>query len=94
MGRDVYCAVRLGRAHLAGRRLRHRPLHYRVRHGDRLVAGYFGGRIDGTLDLLTNAVLVIPNIPLLILLASFAGTVGPLAIMAIIALTSWPWGAR
>jgi peptide/nickel transport system permease protein len=59
-----------------------------------LIAGYFGGPIDGTLDLLTNAVLVIPNIPLLILLASFAGTVGPLAIMAIIALTSWPWGAR
>lgn len=59
-----------------------------------LIAGYFGGRIDGTLDLLTNAVLVIPNIPLLILLASFAGTVGPLMIMTIIALTSWPWGAR
>ncbi|MEZ2330243.1 ABC transporter permease [Mesorhizobium sp. RCC_202] len=59
-----------------------------------LIAGYFGGRIDGTLDLATNAVLVIPNIPLLILLASFAGTVGPLAIMTIIALTSWPWGAR
>jgi len=59
-----------------------------------LVAGYFGGRTDATLDLLTNAVLVIPNIPLLILLASFAGTVGPWAIMAIIALTSWPWGAR
>jgi peptide/nickel transport system permease protein len=59
-----------------------------------LVAGYFGGRTDATLDLVTNAVLVIPNIPLLILLASFAGTVGPLSIMAIIALTSWPWGAR
>lgn len=59
-----------------------------------LIAGYFGGRIDATLDLATNAVLVIPNIPLLILLASFAGTVGPLAIMTIIALTSWPWGAR
>jgi peptide/nickel transport system permease protein len=59
-----------------------------------LIAGYFGGRTDATLDLITNAVLVIPNIPLLILLASFAGTVGPVAIMAIIALTSWPWGAR
>jgi peptide/nickel transport system permease protein len=59
-----------------------------------LVAGYFGGRTDATLDLITNAVLVIPNIPLLILLASFAGTVGPVAIMLIIALTSWPWGAR
>ena len=59
-----------------------------------LIAGYVGGRTDAVLDLATNAVLVIPNIPLLILLASFAGTVGPLAIMAIIALTSWPWGAR
>ncbi|OWV83128.1 ABC transporter permease [Rhizobium sp. R693] len=59
-----------------------------------LIAGYVGGRTDAALDLATNAVLVIPNIPLLILLASFAGTVGPLAIMAIIALTSWPWGAR
>lgn len=59
-----------------------------------LIAGYAGGRTDAALYLATNAVLVIPNIPLLILLASFAGTVGPLAIMAIIALTSWPWGAR
>ncbi|WP_431323688.1 ABC transporter permease [Rhizobium sp. YTU87027] len=59
-----------------------------------LIAGYVGGRTDAALDLATNAVLVIPNIPLLILLASFAGAVGPLAIMAIIALTSWPWGAR
>jgi peptide/nickel transport system permease protein len=32
--------------------------------------------------------------PLLILLASFSGTVGPMTIMTIIALTSWPWGAR
>jgi peptide/nickel transport system permease protein len=59
-----------------------------------LIAGYVGGRTDAMLDLATNAVLVIPNIPLLILLASFAGTVGPLSIMTIIALTSWPWGAR
>lgn len=59
-----------------------------------LVAGYAGGRTDATLDLVTNAVLVIPNLPLLILLASFSGTVGPGIIMAIIALTSWPWGAR
>jgi peptide/nickel transport system permease protein len=59
-----------------------------------LIAGYFGGKTDAALDLITNAVLVIPNIPLLILLASFAGTVGPMSIMAIIALTSWPWGAR
>lgn len=59
-----------------------------------LIAGYVGGRTDALLDLSTNAVLVIPNIPLLILLASFAGTVGPYLIMTIITLTSWPWGAR
>ena len=59
-----------------------------------LIAGYTGGKTDAALDLATNAVLVIPNMPLLILLASFAGTVGPMTIMTIIALTSWPWGAR
>lgn len=59
-----------------------------------LVAGYTGGKTDAALDLATNAVLVIPNMPLLILLASFAGTVGPMTIMTIIAMTSWPWGAR
>ncbi len=59
-----------------------------------LIAGYTGGKTDAALDLATNAVLVIPNMPLLILLASFAGTVGPVTIMTIIALTSWPWGAR
>ncbi len=59
-----------------------------------LIAGYTGGKTDAALDLATNAVLVIPNMPLLILLASFAGTVGPMTIMIIIALTSWPWGAR
>jgi len=59
-----------------------------------LIAGYTGGKTDAALDLATNAVLVIPNMPLLILLASFAGTVGPMTIMIIIALTSWPCGAR
>ena len=59
-----------------------------------LIAGYAGGKTDAVLDLATNAVLVVPNMPLLILLASFSGTVGPMTIMTIIALTSWPWGAR
>ena len=59
-----------------------------------LIAGYAGGKTDAVLDLATNAVLVVPNMPLLILLASFSGTVGPMTIMTIIALTSWPWDAR
>ena len=59
-----------------------------------LIGGYLGGRVDRSLDLLTNAVLVIPNLPLLILLAAFAGSVGPGVIMIIVTLTAWPWGAR
>ncbi len=59
-----------------------------------LIGGYIGGWVDRVLDLVTNAVLVIPNLPLLILLAAFAGTVGPTVIMIIVTMTSWPWGAR
>ena len=59
-----------------------------------LCAGYFGGRIDATINTLTNVVLVIPNLPLLLVLSSFIGSVGPLTIVLIIAATSWAWGAR
>ncbi len=59
-----------------------------------LVGGYRGGKVDDVLDLATNVVLVIPNLPLLIVLAAFIGNAGIGAIVAILALTSWPWGAR
>jgi peptide/nickel transport system permease protein len=59
-----------------------------------LIGGYRGGKIDDVLDLATNVVLVIPNLPLLIVLAAFLGNAGTGAIVAIVALTSWPWGAR
>lgn len=59
-----------------------------------LIGGYRGGRLDEALDLATNVVLVIPNLPLLIMLAAFLGNAGIGAIVAIVALTSWPWGAR
>jgi peptide/nickel transport system permease protein len=59
-----------------------------------LVGGYRGGKVDDVLDLVTNVVLVIPNLPLLIVLAAFLGNAGTGAIVAIVALTSWPWGAR
>src|SRR6185369_6064693 len=39
-------------------------------------------------------ILVIPNLPLLIVLAAFVGHAGPLVISLIIGLTSWAWGAR
>ncbi|MDB5364678.1 MAG: peptide transporter permease [Rhodospirillales bacterium] len=59
-----------------------------------VTAGYFGGRVDEALNLLTNISLVIPNLPLMLVLAAFLGQTSPFVIAAIIGLTSWGWGAR
>ena len=57
-------------------------------------AGYFGGWIDEVLNFLTNIVIVIPQLPLLLVLAAFIGEANPLVIAVIIGVTSWGWGAR
>lgn len=57
-------------------------------------AGYFGGRIDDILTAAMNIMLVIPQYPLLFVLAAFIGEAGPLTIALIIGCTSWAWGAR
>ena len=57
-------------------------------------AGYFGGRIDDLLTAAMNIMLVIPQYPLLFVLAAFIGEAGPLTIALIIGLTAWAWGAR
>ena len=59
-----------------------------------ITAGYFGGMIDECLTFLMNVVLVIPNLPLLLVLASFIGEASPTVIAVIIGLTSWAYGAR
>lgn len=59
-----------------------------------VTAGYAGGRVDEGLNLLTNIVLVIPNLPLILVLAAFVGQAGPGVVVAIIGLTAWGWGAR
>ena len=59
-----------------------------------IVAAYVGGLVDEVLNFLTNVVLVLPQLPLLLVLAAFLGQVDPLAIAVIIGLTSWAWGAR
>jgi peptide/nickel transport system permease protein len=59
-----------------------------------VAAGYYGGRVDEALNFLTNIVLVIPQLPLLLVLAAFIGEASPLVIAAIIGLTAWGWGAR
>jgi len=59
-----------------------------------VTAGYFGGRVDESFNFATNVVLVIPQLPLLLVLAAFIGAAGPFVIALIIGLTSWGWGAR
>ncbi len=59
-----------------------------------VTAGYFGGRIDETISFITNIALVIPQLPLLLVIAAFIGEASPLVIALIIGLTSWAWGAR
>lgn len=57
-------------------------------------AGYFGGRVDDILTAAMNIMLVIPQYPLLFVLAAFIGEAGPLTIALIIGFTAWAWGAR
>lgn len=57
-------------------------------------AGYFGGRIDDILTAAMNIMLVIPQYPLLFVLAAFIGEAGPVTIAVLIGCTSWAWGAR
>ena len=62
-----------------------------------LTAGYLRGIPDDILSLITNVFLVIPTLPLLIVVATYANTFGIQGIgleTAIIAATSWAWGAR
>ncbi len=59
-----------------------------------LTAGYLSGWIDEVLSFLTNVFLVLPGLPLLIVLASYAPGRGLGLIILIIGFTSWPWGAR
>lgn len=57
------------------------------------VAGYFGGAIDNLLMRFTEAMLIIPSLFLLIVMARIVGGSVPFIII-IIALTSWMYVAR
>jgi peptide/nickel transport system permease protein len=59
-----------------------------------IIAGYKGGVVDEVINFFTNMVLVIPNLPLLLVLAAFIGQASPLVIAVILGLTSWAWGVR
>ena len=57
-------------------------------------AGYFGGKVDEILTACMNIMLVMPQLPILFVIAAFVGQAGPLTIAIVIAVTSWAWGAR
>ncbi|MET3926801.1 peptide/nickel transport system permease protein [Devosia sp. 2618] len=59
-----------------------------------IIAGYKGGVVDEIINFFTNMVLVVPNLPLLLVLAAFIGQASPLVIAVILGLTSWAWGVR
>ncbi len=58
------------------------------------VAGYRGGIVDETLNMLTNVVLVIPTLMVLIVIVAYVDARGLLIEAIFIGLTSWPWAAR
>src|SRR5271168_2083962 len=62
-----------------------------------VTAGYFGGKTDDSLTLLSNVFLAIPGLPLLIVIDSYlpvGSRSNPLIIGLVISLTGWAWGAR
>ncbi|RYE83912.1 MAG: ABC transporter permease, partial [Hyphomicrobiales bacterium] len=59
-----------------------------------IIAGYKGGVVDEIITFFTNMILVIPNLPLLLVLAAFIGQASPLVIAVILGFTSWAWGVR
>ncbi len=59
-----------------------------------LSAGYFGGKIDAVLSIITNVFLVIPGLPLMIIIVAYITIRGVLPIIVVISVTGWAWGAR
>ena len=60
-----------------------------------VTGGYFGGWVDEALSLISNVFLVIPQLPLIIVLAALVPTGrGPGTVIIVITLTGWAWGAR
>jgi peptide/nickel transport system permease protein len=59
-----------------------------------MVAGYLRGGVDEVLSFVINLGLVIPVLPLMVTLASYAPVRGMWLIVFVISLTGWAWGAR
>jgi peptide/nickel transport system permease protein len=57
-------------------------------------SGLIGGLVDEILSVLTNVFLVIPALPLAIVLAAYLPNGGEIALVLVISVTGWSWGAR
>lgn len=65
-----------------------------------MIAGYARGWLDDVLTLVMNIFLIIPQLPLLVVIAAYIplrgdNVIGAIALMAgVITVTGWAWGAR
>jgi peptide/nickel transport system permease protein len=59
-----------------------------------VAAAYLGGAWDGTLNLITDVMLVIPTFPLLIVIASYLHGASTAVLIGVITLISWSYTAR
>jgi peptide/nickel transport system permease protein len=60
-----------------------------------VTGGYLGGWVDELLSLIANVFLVIPQLPLIIVLAALLPSGrGPGTVIIVITVTGWAWGAR
>ena len=57
-------------------------------------AAYLGGLWDHVLNLFTDVFLVIPTLPLMIIVATYAKSGGVAVLIAVIVITGWSYGAR
>lgn len=57
-------------------------------------AAYLGGAADAVLSLLTDVFLVIPAFPLIIVIASYAGSGNLVVVVVVLVITGWSYGAR
>jgi peptide/nickel transport system permease protein len=59
-----------------------------------VTAGFVGGVGDEALSAVSNVFLVIPQLPLIIIIASQLPTAGGVTVAFVIGVTGWAWGAR
>ena len=57
-------------------------------------SGFLGGASDEGLSLLTNAVLVLPALPLLVVILGYLPQASNLVTAFVVSVLGWPWGAR